>query len=51
LEVGLPLYGVLGRSSSRDMQMGADVQNEKTTASLAVCALVLLRGWNTERRR
>ena len=34
--------GVLGSSSSKDMQMGADVQNEKTTASLRVGSLGLL---------
>jgi hypothetical protein len=34
---------ILGSSGSRDMQMGADVQNEKTTASLTVCARAAAR--------
>jgi hypothetical protein len=42
---------MLGSSSSKDMQMGAEVQNEKAPASLTVCSLVLLRDWHRERRR
>jgi hypothetical protein len=41
--LNVAIYEVLGSSSSRDMQMGGDVQNEKTAASLTVCSLGLLR--------
>ncbi len=37
-----------GNSSSKDMRMGAEVQNEKAHASLRVCSLVLLRDWHRE---
>jgi hypothetical protein len=44
----LRLYGVLGSSSSKDMEMGAEVQNEKATTSRRVCSLGLLRDWHRE---
>jgi hypothetical protein len=43
--------GVLGSSSSKDMQIWAVVQNEKTSASLTGCVLGLLCDWHRERRR